>query len=94
VATVSRRSLGRPGDRRPDPPARRRSGPAIPAMCPIIAARPNSSRALKLCRFVMPVRGPDFLDSYLGEFLTGLGEGLVDHGFDLLSPPCKRPQRA
>jgi LacI family transcriptional regulator len=32
----------------------------------------------------MPVRGPNFIDSYLGEFLTGLGEGLVEHGMDLL----------
>jgi LacI family transcriptional regulator len=34
--------------------------------------------------FVLPIRGPNFVDSYLGEFLTGLGEGLVAHGIDLL----------
>lgn len=33
---------------------------------------------------VLPIRGPDFVDSFLGEFITGLGEGLVAHGSDLL----------
>ncbi|WP_163269093.1 LacI family DNA-binding transcriptional regulator [Chelativorans alearense] len=33
---------------------------------------------------VLPVRGPDFVDSFLGEFVTGLGEGLVAKGVDLM----------
>jgi LacI family transcriptional regulator len=47
------------------------------------AARALVSGRSGFVGFVMPVRGPNFIDSYLGEFLTGLGEGLVEHGTDL-----------
>lgn len=47
------------------------------------AARQLVSGRSGFVGFVIPVRGPNFIDSYLGEFLTGLGEGLVEHGFDL-----------
>ena len=50
---------------------------------PNMAARQLVSGRSGFVGFVMPVRGPDFIDSYLGEFLTGLGEGLVEHGMDL-----------
>ena len=33
---------------------------------------------------VLPVRGPEFVDSFLGDFVTGLGQGLVEQGADLL----------
>lgn len=48
-----------------------------------VAARQLVSGRSGFAGFVMPVRGPNFIDSYLGEFLTGLGEGLVQHGLDL-----------
>jgi LacI family transcriptional regulator len=33
---------------------------------------------------VLPIRGPNLVDSFLGEFITGLGEGLVRRGNDLI----------
>ena len=50
---------------------------------PNVAARQLVLGRSGFVGFVMPVRGPNFIDSYLGEFLTGLGEGLVEHGMDL-----------
>lgn len=50
---------------------------------PNLAARQLVSGRSGFVGFVMPVRGPNFIDAYLGEFLTGLGEGLVEHGMDL-----------
>jgi LacI family transcriptional regulator len=50
---------------------------------PNVAARQLVSGRSGFAAFVMPVRGPDFIDSYLGEFLTGLGEGLIDHRMHL-----------
>ncbi|MBL8591375.1 MAG: LacI family DNA-binding transcriptional regulator, partial [Devosia sp.] len=47
------------------------------------AARQLVSGRSGFVGFIMPVRGPNFIDSYLGEFLTGLGEGLVERGMDL-----------
>ena len=41
-----------------------------------------SGRSHFVC-LLTPVRGPDFINSYLGEFVIGLGEGLVAHGLDL-----------
>jgi LacI family transcriptional regulator len=51
---------------------------------PNLAARQLVSGRSGFVGFVMPVRGPNFIDSYLGEFLTGLAEGLVEHGMDLI----------
>lgn len=48
-----------------------------------VAARQLVSGRSGFAGFVMPVRGPNFIDSYLGEFVAGLGEGLVQHGLDL-----------
>lgn len=61
---------------------------------PNLAARQLVSGRSGFVGFVMPVRGPNFIDSYLGEFLTGLGEGLVDHGMDLFiaTVPAGRPE--
>jgi LacI family transcriptional regulator len=47
------------------------------------AARQLVSGRSGFAGFVMPIRGPSIVDSYLGEFITGLGEGLVSHGLDL-----------
>src|SRR5690606_24111855 len=46
------------------------------------AARQLVSGRSGFVGFLMPVRGPNFVDSYLGEFITGLGEGFVSHGLD------------
>jgi LacI family transcriptional regulator len=50
---------------------------------PNVAARQLVSGRSGFVGFIMPVRGPNFIDSYLGEFVSGLGEGLVEHGIDL-----------
>jgi LacI family transcriptional regulator len=50
---------------------------------PNMAARQLVSGRSGFVGLVLPVRGPDFVDSYVGEFVTGLGEGLVEHGMDL-----------
>jgi LacI family transcriptional regulator len=61
---------------------------------PNTAARALVSGRSGFVAFVMPVRSPNFIDSYLGDFLTGLGEGLVDHGMDLFiaTVPTGRPE--
>lgn len=41
--------------------------------------------------FVLPVRGPNLVDSFLGEFITGLSEGLVTHGNDLIIATAAEP---
>lgn len=51
---------------------------------PNVAARQLASGRSGFAGLVLPVRGPNFVDSYIGEFVTGLGEGLVEHGMDLL----------
>ena len=50
---------------------------------PNLAARQLVSGRSGFVGLVLPVRGPNFVDSYVGEFVTGLGEGLVEHGMDL-----------
>lgn len=50
---------------------------------PNVAARQLASGRSGFAGLVLPVRGPNFVDSYIGEFVTGLGEGLVEHGMDL-----------
>jgi len=82
IATVSRALAGdraiAAGTRERVAEAARRYG-----YVPNIAARQLVSGRSGFAGFVMPVRGPDFIDPYLGEFVTGLGEGLVEHGLDL-----------
>lgn len=51
---------------------------------PNIAGRQLVSGRSNFVGLVLPIRGPNFVDSYLGEFVTGLGEGLVSHGIDLI----------
>lgn len=50
---------------------------------PNVAARQLVSGRSGFVGFILPIRGPNFVDSYVGEFVTGLGEGLVAHGIDL-----------
>ncbi|MGV3649810.1 MAG: LacI family DNA-binding transcriptional regulator [Devosia sp.] len=41
-----------------------------------------SGRSGFVC-MALPIRGPNFVDSYFGDFVMGLGEGLVADGVDL-----------
>ncbi len=50
---------------------------------PNMAARQLVSGRSGFVGFIMPIRGPNFIDSYLGEFVTGLSEGLGDRSIDL-----------
>ena len=56
------------------------------------AARQLVSGRSGFVGFLMPIRGPNFVDSYLGEFITGLGEGLVSHGLDLFLATVQQGQ--
>lgn len=48
------------------------------------AARALVSGRSNFVGLVLPIRGPHLVDSFLGEFVTGLGEGLVSRGNDLM----------
>ena len=48
------------------------------------AARALVSGRSGFVGLVLPIRGPNLVDSFLGEFVTGLGEGLVARGNDLM----------
>src|SRR3954451_19773162 len=82
IATVSRALAG---DRAIAAGTRERVAEAADryGYVPNIAARQLVSGRSGFVGFVMPVRGPNFIDSYLGEFITGLGEGLVGRGIDM-----------
>lgn len=56
------------------------------------AARQLVSGRSGFVGFLMPIRSPNFVDSYLGEFITGLGEGLVSHGLDLFLATVQQGQ--
>ena len=51
---------------------------------PNTAARALVSGRSNFVGLVLPIRGPNLVDSFLGEFVTGLGEGLVSRGNDLI----------
>jgi LacI family transcriptional regulator len=51
---------------------------------PNTAARALVSGRSGFVGMVLHLRGPNFVDSFLGEFITGLGEGLVKRGTDLI----------
>lgn len=82
ITTVSRALAGHPRialkTRQRVAEAARRYG-----YVPNVAARQLVSGRSGFVGLVLPVRGPNFVDSYIGEFVTGLGEGLVEHGMDL-----------
>lgn len=48
------------------------------------AARQLVSGRSGFVGLVLPIRGPSIVDSFLGEFVTGLGEGLVSKGAHLI----------
>src|SRR5687767_1843262 len=51
---------------------------------PSPAARALVSGRSGFAGLVLPIRGPNLVDSFLGEFVTGLGQGLVSHGYHLI----------
>jgi len=51
---------------------------------PNIAGRMLARGRSGFVGMVLPVRGPALVDSFLGEFVTGLSEGLVARGNDLI----------
>jgi LacI family transcriptional regulator len=51
---------------------------------PNTAARALVSGRSGFIGLVLTIRGPNLVDSFLGEFVTGLGEGLVRRGNDLI----------
>jgi LacI family transcriptional regulator len=51
---------------------------------PNTAARALVSGRSGFAGLVLPIRGPNLVDSFLGEFVTGLGQGLVSHGYHLI----------
>lgn len=51
---------------------------------PNTAARALVSGRSGFVGLVLTIRGPNLVDSFLGEFVTGLGEGLVQRGNDLI----------
>jgi LacI family transcriptional regulator len=51
---------------------------------PNTAARALVSGRSGFVGLVLPIRGPNLVDSFLGEFVTGLGEGLVSRGSHLI----------
>jgi LacI family transcriptional regulator len=51
---------------------------------PNTAARTLVSGRSGFVGMVLPIRGPNLVDSFLGEFVTGLGEGLASRRTDLI----------
>jgi LacI family transcriptional regulator len=56
------------------------------------AARALVSGRTGFVGLVLPTRGPGHADPFLGEVVTGLGEGLADHGIDLFLAVLPRGQ--
>lgn len=56
------------------------------------AARTLVSGRSNFVGLVLPIRGPNLVDSFLGEFVTGLGEGLQSRGVDLMLATAAAPQ--
>ena len=61
---------------------------------PNVAARMLVSGRSGFVGLVLPIHGPTIVDSYFGEFITGLGEGLTEHGQDLFlaTVPMGQPE--
>lgn len=59
---------------------------------PNTAARALVSGRSNFVGLVLPIRGPNLVDSFLGEFVTGLGEGLQSRGVDLILATAAAPQ--
>jgi LacI family transcriptional regulator len=91
ITTVSRALAGDPaiaaGTRKRVAEAAREYG-----YVPNTAARTLVSGRSNFVGLVLPIRGPNLVDSFLGEFVTGLGEGLVSRGCDLMLATAAEPQ--
>ena len=61
---------------------------------PNVAARMLVSGRSGFVGLVLPIHGPTIVDSYFGEFIIGLGEGLTEHGQDLFlaTVPLGQPE--
>lgn len=59
---------------------------------PNTAARTLVSGRSNFVGLVLPIRGPNLVDSFLGEFVTGLGEGLQSRNVDLMLATAAAPQ--
>lgn len=83
IATVSRALAG---DTAIAEKTRQRVAEAAKAYgyVPNTAARALVSGRSGFVGLVLPIRGPNIVDSFLGEFITGLGEGLVSRGAHLI----------
>lgn len=83
TATVSRALAG---DEAIAPATRQRVAEAARAAgyVPNIAGRMLARGRSGFIGMVLPMRGPTLVDSFLGEFVTGLGEGLVERRNDLI----------
>jgi LacI family transcriptional regulator len=91
ITTVSRALAGDPaiaaGTRQRVAEAAREYG-----YVPNTAARALVSGRSNFVGLVLPIRGPNLVDSFLGEFITGLGEGVVSRGCDLMLATAAEPQ--
>ena len=65
-------------------PAIRRRRRGVSSSSFSTAARTLVSGRSGFVGLVLPIRGPSIVDSFLGEFVTGLGEGLVSRGSHLI----------
>ncbi|WP_274426058.1 LacI family DNA-binding transcriptional regulator [Chelativorans sp. YIM 93263] len=83
VATVSR-ALGGYEDIAPQTRQRVAEKARELGYVPNTAGRMLVSGRSGFVGLVLPVRGPNFVDSFLGQFVTGLGEGFVAKGVDLM----------
>lgn len=61
---------------------------------PNVAARMLVSGRSGFVGLILPIHGPNIVDSYFGEFITGLGEGLTEYGQDLFlaTVPMGQPE--
>src|SRR5690606_5795353 len=59
---------------------------------PNTAARALVSGRSGFVGLVLPIRGPNLVDFFLGEFITGLGEGLVSRGAHLILATAPRSE--
>lgn len=59
---------------------------------PNAAARQLVSGLSGFAGFILPIRNATLVDPYLGDFIAGLGEGLVQHGVDLLLATAQKGQ--
>lgn len=91
-ATVSRALTGHPSVA-PDTRVRVTEKAAELGYVPNVAGRMLVSGRSGFAGLVVPVRGANLMDAFLGEFVTGLGAGLSAHGSDLLIATVTEKQK-